>query len=304
MPIKISNNLPAVKTLESENIFVITANRAISQDIRPLKILILNLMPTKIVTETQLLRCLSNTPLQIEVDLLKTSTYSSKNTSDEHLVSFYKTFDEIKENKYDGLIVTGAPVEKLNYNDVLYIDELKSILDWAEQNVYSSLYICWGALVALNHFYNIPKYNLDTKISGVFEHYLTSKYENIFRGFDDIFNMPHSRHSEIKLADIIANDELDILANSEIAGPSIITTKNRRKFFITGHLEYDSNTLSLEYFRDKTANFDTSIPKNYFLYNDPTKKPIVTWRSHSQLFFSNWLNYVVYQETPYDLNSL
>lgn len=304
MPIKVSNNLPAVKTLESENIFVITENRAIAQDIRPLKILILNLMPTKIVTETQLLRCLSNTPLQIEVDLLQTSTYTSKNTSEEHLISFYKRFDEVKNNKYDGMIITGAPVEKLDFDDVIYIDELKAIFEWSEHNVYSSLYICWGAQVALNYFYNIPKYNLDQKVSGIFKHYLTSQYENIFRGFDDIFCMPHSRHSEIRLSDILECNELDVLAISEAAGPSILTTNDRRKFFITGHLEYDSNTLSLEYFRDFNAGMSPKIPENYFCDNDPTKQPIVTWRSHAQLFFSNWLNYVVYQQTPYDLNSI
>ena len=304
MPIKVPNDLPAVKTLESEKIFVIHENRAEKQDIRPLRILLLNLMPTKIITETQLLRCLSNTPLQIEVELLQTSTYTSKNTPEDHLFSFYKTFEDIKDNKYDGMIVTGAPVETMEFSDVLYIDELKKIFEWSEHHVYSSLYICWGAQAALNHFYGIPKYNLDNKVFGIFSHFITPEFENIFRGFDDIFNMPHSRHSEIRFSDIEKCDKLDILATSNLVGPSILSSKDRRKFFVTGHLEYDSDTLSIEYFRDKNAGLNPDIPINYFLDNDINNLPLVTWRSHAQLFFTNWLNYFVYQQTPYDITTI
>ncbi|MFI3115064.1 MAG: homoserine O-succinyltransferase [Clostridia bacterium] len=304
MPINVPNDLPAVKTLQSENIFIIKEDRATKQDIRPLKILILNLMPTKIVTETQILRCLSNTPLQIEIDLLQTSTYTSKNTPEEHLFSFYKTFDDIKYNKYDGFIVTGAPVEHMEFSDVSYIDELHKIFNWSETHVHSSLYICWGAQVALSYFYDIPKYNLDKKLSGIFAHKSTSAFENIFRGFDDVFNMPHSRNSEVKLSDIEKNQSLDVLAHSKKAGPSIISSHDRRKFFITGHFEYDNDTLSIEYFRDKNAGIDVPIPENYFEDDDPTKNPIVTWRSHAQLFYSNWINYYLYQDTPFDLNSI
>ncbi|MFI3227476.1 MAG: homoserine O-succinyltransferase [Clostridia bacterium] len=304
MPINVPNDLPAVKTLESENIFVIREERAMSQDIRPLKILFLNLMPTKIVTETQILRCLSNTPLQIEVDLLQTSTYTSKNTSSDHLLSFYKTFDDIKDNKYDGLIVTGAPVELMDFPQVSYIDELHKIFDWAESHIYSSLYICWGAQAALNHFYNIPKYKRESKLFGIFKHTILHNYENIFRGFDDEFNLPHSRNSENRLEDIEKCADLDVLSYSEVAGPSIMASKDRRKFFITGHFEYDAETLATEYFRDVNAGIDIKVPKNYFKNDDPSLKPVVTWRSHAQLFYSNWINYCVYQDTPYDLNTI
>ena len=304
MPINVPNNLPAVKTLESENIFVIRENRAMTQDIRPLKILILNLMPTKIATETQILRCLSNTPLQLQVDLMQTSTYISKNTPQDHLLSFYKTFDQIKDNKYDGLIVTGAPVELMEFEEVSYIEELHKILDWAEKNVYSSLYICWGAQAALNYFYDIPKYIREHKLFGIFNHTILHEYENIFRGFDDEFNIPHSRNSENSMLDIEKCDDLDVLSYSDVAGASILSSKDRRKFFITGHLEYDADTLALEYYRDIEAGLKIDVPVNYFKDNNPALKPVVSWRSHAQLFFSNWVNYCVYQATPYDINSI
>lgn len=304
MPINVPNDLPAVKTLEGENIFVIREDRACSQDIRPLKILFLNLMPTKIVTETQILRCLSNTPLQIEVDLLQTSTYTSKNTPEDHLLSFYSTFDDIKDNKYDGFIVTGAPVELMDFKDVSYIDELHKILEWSEKNIHSSLYICWGAQAALNYFYDIPKYLRKEKLFGIFKHTIKTNYENIFRGFDDEFNIPHSRNSETRVCDIENSPNLDILSYSDSAGPSIIASKDRRKFFITGHFEYDFDTLAIEYFRDVNSNIDIAIPKNYFKDDNPEKKPLVTWRSHAQLFYSNWVNYYLYQNTPFDLDSL
>lgn len=304
MPINVSNDLPAVKTLESENIFIIPEEKAVKQDIRPLKFLLLNLMPTKIVTETQILRCLSNTPLQIEVDLLQTSTYKSKNTPEKHLFSFYKVFEDIKDNKYDGLIVTGAPVELMDFSEVSYIEELHKIFEWSEKNVFSSLYICWGAQAGLDYFYSIPKYKRDDKLFGIFKHTINKRYENIFRGFDDEFNIPHSRNSENRISDIEKCDDLDILSSSEIAGASILASKDRRKFFITGHFEYDSDTLSIEYFRDLNAGIDIDIPKNYFKDDNDKNPPIVTWRSHAQLFFSNWINHCVYPHTPYDLNDI
>ncbi len=304
MPIKVPNDLPAVKTLKEENIFVITCERAKTQDIRPLRILILNLMPTKIVTETQLLRCLANTPLQLEVEFLKISTHESKNTSREHLDSFYHTFEEIKNNKYDGLIITGAPVEALEFSQVNYIKELNEIFEWSNHNVFSSLFICWGAQAGLNYFYDIPKYNLDKKISGIYPHKIIKERQNIFRGFDDVFNIPHSRNSEIRLEDIKKSPNLEVLATSSKAGVSIVASNDNRKFFITGHLEYDRDTLNKEYLRDIEAGLNPSIPENYFENDDPSSTPCMTWKSHAHLFFSNWLNYYVYQDTPYNIEDI
>ncbi len=303
MPINVSENLPAVKTLQNENIFVLTKSRAIHQDIRPLNMLILNLMPTKIETETQILRLLSNTPLQIEVDFLQTNTYKSKNTCDEHLATFYNVFDDIKHKKYDGFILTGAPVEQMDYSDVSYIDELRDILNWCETNVYSSLFICWGAMVGLNHYYNIPKENYSDKLSGVFKQYIKKDFEPIFRCFDDVFLMPHSRFSGVNRKIVKSTEGIDLLAGSDKTGPSIIASTDRRKFFITGHLEYDMETLKGEYFRDLAKNENTKVPENYFLYDNPDNNIAVSWSSHAGLFFSNWIN-LVYQNTLFNLDDL
>ena len=306
MPIKIPNNLPAVDILAKENIFVMKESRALSQDIRPLKFVIVNLMPTKIETETQLLRLISNTPLQIEVTLLKMDTYKSKNVSEEHMETFYKTFDDIKDERFDGMIITGAPIETLDFEDVIYWEEIMKIMEWSKKHVFSVLHICWGAQAGLYHHYGIKKYQLNKKIFGIFPIKLEEKYENneLFRGFDEIFNMPHSRHTKIEENDILKEPELEILAKSDEAGVSIIRSKDKRKIFLTGHLEYDRFTLAKEYERDISQNKKIDVPFNYYPEDDPTKKPIFNWKAHANLLFVNWINHYVYQETPYNLEGL
>ena len=304
MPLNINDKLPAIEILREENIFVIDSSRASHQDIRPLKIVILNLMPLKISTETDLLRLLSNSPLQIEIDFLKIKGHTPKNTPSEHMSEFYDTFDELKNKKYDGMIITGAPVEQLEFEDVTYWDEMKEILDWAEHNVTSSLFICWAAQAALFHYYKVPKYPLNKKMFGVFEHHLSDNTLPIFRGFDDVFFIPHSRHTEIRKEDIGKVDELKVISYSDEAGVSIVKAKNGRQLFVTGHSEYSRNTLGGEYKRDKAKNLPIEIPKNYYPDNDPSKIPVMRWKSTANLLFSNWLNYYVYQETPYDLEQI
>ena len=304
MPIKIPDNLPATEILSSENIFVMSENRAFHQDIRPLKIAILNIMPTKVTTETQILRLLSNSPLQIEIVLLHPKTHTSKNTPEKHLMAFYKTFDDIKDEKFDGMVITGAPVEQLEFEEVNYWEELKQIMDWKVNNVTSTLHICWGAQAALYYHFGIPKYPLEKKMFGVFSHTTCKKNVKLLQGFDDEFLAPHSRHTEIRRADIEKIPNLEILAESEDAGVYIVATKNGRKVFVTGHSEYDPFTLKAEYERDVAKGLDIEKPKNYFPNDDPTGEPIVKWRGHSNLLFSNWLNYYVYQETPYDLSEI
>lgn len=304
MPIKIQDGLPAQEILETENIFVMTERRAIHQDIRPLKLLILNLMPTKIVTETQLLRKLSNTPIQIEVEFMQTASYTSKNTDASHLQSFYTTFDKVRDHFYDGLIITGAPVEKLEYETVEYWPELCDILDWSVKNVHSTLHICWGAQAALFRHYGIDKHDLKKKISGVFGHRVLKPTSPLFRGFDDMFMAPHSRYTEIQKEDVLHHPELEILADSPDAGLYMLKTVDSRGFYVFGHPEYDSETLGLEYTRDLEAGINPDVPKNYFLYDDPKNPPVTTWRSHAQLLYTNWLNYYVYQSTPYDITQI
>lgn len=304
MPVKIPNSLPARAVLEDENIFFMTENRAAHQDIRPLKLAILNLMPHKSTTETSLLRCLSNTPLQIEIDLINTATYESKNTSQEYLNTFYKNFADIKHNKYDGLIITGAPVETMEFEDVDYWTELCEIMDWAKVNVFSTLFICWGAQAGLNYYYNIKKYPLTKKKFGVFTHDVLVKNVPLFRGFDDHFNAPHSRHTEVRAEDIIKIKELELLSKSKQAGVYAVSGCGGRQIFIMGHPEYEADTLAKEYFRDIALGKEIELPENYFPGNNAKNKPYVTWHSHAQLLYTNWLNYYVYQETPYDLGQL
>lgn len=304
MPIRIPDSLPARATLESENIFVMTEYRALHQDIRPLKLLILNLMPTKIVTETQLLRKLSNTPLQIQVELLQTASYIGHYTDSHHLDSFYTTFDQIRHNSYDGMIITGAPVENLDFTQVDYWDELCGILEWSKTHVYSTLHICWGAQAALNYHYQIPKYSLSEKLFGVFEHNVLKPSSPLFRGFDDVFSAPHSRYTEIKEEDVRQIPHLELLATSKEAGVFALKTKDSRQFFLLGHPEYDPETLALEYQRDREKGIPIQVPKYYFTENNPNTTPIVRWRSAGQLLYTNWLNYYVYQTTPYDLSAL
>lgn len=304
MPIKIADSLPARQILESENIFVMTESRAAHQDIRPLKILLLNLMPLKISTETHILRMLSNTPLQIEIDLLMMSSYESTNTPKEHLTSFYKTFNDVSHNKYDGMIITGAPVEQMEFEEVIYWDELKTIMDWSKNHVTSVFHICWGAQAALFHHFGVQKHPLPKKMFGVFDHTVTDANEPLLRGFDDAFTAPHSRHTTIYAADIEANKNLKLLSTSDDAGVYIVMSTDRRMIFVTGHSEYDPNTLADEYFRDLKKGLPIEIPKNYFPNNDVTKDPHVAWRSHAHLLYSNWLNYFVYQQTPYSLEEI
>ena len=304
MPIKIPNSLPATQILDKEHIFVMTEYRALSQDIRPLKIAILNLMPTKIVTETQLLRLLSNSPLQVEVTLLQMGQHVSKNTAPEHLLAFYSSFDDVKTKRFDGLIITGAPVELLDFNKVDYWDELCEVMEWSKKRVFSTFHICWGAQAALYYHYGIKKYTLDEKMFGVFDHKLLNKSSPLVRGFDESFLAPHSRHTEVRAEDIRKVDDLSILAQSDEAGVFIVEQRAGRQVYVMGHLEYDAETLSLEYFRDVDRGLNTKIPKNYFPDDDPHKTPSLRWRSHASLLFSNWLNYYVYQTTPYDLESL
>ncbi|MGI6498751.1 MAG: homoserine O-acetyltransferase MetA [Oscillospiraceae bacterium] len=304
MPIKIADSLPARATLESENIFVMTEYRAIHQDIRPLKLLILNLMPTKITTETQLLRKLSNTPLQIEVDLLQTVSHVAKNVDKSHLESFYTSFDQIRDQQYDGMIITGAPVENMEFEAVDYWDELCEIMTWSRTNVYCTLHICWGAQAGLYFHYGIPKHSLPQKLFGVYEHTVLKKTSPFFRGFDDVFAVPHSRYTEVLEEDILAEDALELLSVSDEAGVFAIKSKDSRHFFIMGHPEYDPDTLGLEYQRDIAAGKQIPPPAHYFPGDDPTQAPVVSWRSHGQLLYTNWLNYYVYQSTPYNLHSL
>lgn len=304
MPIKIDSNLPARKLLENENVFVMTEERAVSQDIRPLKILILNLMPTKIETETQLLRLLSNSPIQVEAELLQTATHEVKNVSKEHMFKFYKTFNEIKDERFDGMVVTGAPVENMEFEQVDYWDELCRIFEWSKTNVYSSFFICWGAQAALYYKYGLRKYRLDRKMFGVFEHVSLDNFHPLMRGLDDKFWVPHSRHTEVRRGDIALIKDLQILSYSEKAGVHLLSDMECRNFFSTGHSEYDRDTLAKEYFRDAERGLDIDLPENYFPDNDPAKTPEVKWRGAANIIFSNWLNYFVYQRTPYDLSTL
>ncbi|MBO5975998.1 MAG: homoserine O-succinyltransferase, partial [Oscillospiraceae bacterium] len=298
MPIKIPNDLPATQTLNSENIFVMTEKRAITQDIRPLQILLLNLMPTKIVTETQLARLLGNTPLQVELELMQMRGHVSKNTASEHMLKFYTTFDKVCDRYYDGMIITGAPVELMDFEEVDYWDELCEIMDWSKSHVHSVFHICWGAQAALYHHFGIPKYTLDEKLFGVFPHTVERRSNMLLRGFDEVFMAPHSRHTSIKREDIEACPQLKILASSPDAGVYAVATEGGRQVFITGHSEYDRETLKLEYERDKNQGLPIHVPYNYFPNDDDTKEPLVTWRSHANLLYQNWLNYFVYQTTP------
>ena len=303
MPIKIPNKLPATKTLNDENIFVMTETRAITQDMRPLRILMLNLMPTKVVTETQIARLIGNTPLQVELELLQTS-HIPKNTSEEHMLAFYKRFGEVKDQRFDGMIITGAPVEQIEFEEVEYWDELTEIMEWSKTHVYSTFHICWGAQAGLYYHYGIKKVPLEKKLFGVFPHEVEYKRSILFRGFDDEFMIPHSRHTTVRREDIEAVPELNILSSSKEAGVFVVTVKEGRQVFVTGHAEYDADTLRREYLRDKEAGLEIDVPKNYFPDDDDTKEPIVTWRSAANLLYSNWLNYFVYQTTPYDLNEI
>ena len=304
MPIKIPNLLPATQVLLNENIFVMTETRAITQDIRPLKILMLNLMPQKITTETQIARLIGNTPLQVELELLQTATHKSTHTSAEHMLAFYKTFDEVKHKKYDGMIITGAPVENMEFEAVDYWDELCEIMEWSKTHVTSTFHICWGAQAGLYYHYGVKKYQLEKKLFGVFEHKLDYKQSILFRGFDDTFVVPHSRHTESRREDIEAVPELKILSSSDEAGVFVCATEKGRQIFVTGHSEYDGDTLKNEYVRDKNAGLPIDIPKNYFPDDDDTKPPVVKWRSCANLLYSNWLNYFVYQSTPYNIEEI
>ncbi len=304
MPIRIPDALPARELLEAENIFTMTEYRAFHQDIRPLKVLILNLMPTKIVTETQLLRKLSNTPLQIQVELLQTASYVGHYTDPSHLETFYTTFDEIKNKKYDGMIITGAPVENLDFDQVDYWSELCAIMDWSKTHVHSTLHICWGAQAGLFYHYGIPKHALSEKLFGIFAHRVLKPNSPLFRGFDDVFYVPHSRYTEVWEQDVRAVDALELLAVSEEAGVFAVKSQDNRQFFLTGHPEYDPETLELEYRRDRDKGLPIAVPRHYFPGDDPTKAPVVQWRSAAQLLYTNWLNYYVYQTTPYDVRDI
>jgi homoserine O-succinyltransferase len=304
VPINIPDGLPAAEILNKENIFAMNEGRAAHQDIRPLSIVILNLMPNKIVTETQILRLLSNSPLQVDITLLYPETHNFKNTNEEYLVEFYETFDNIKDRKFDGMIITGAPIEQIDFEEVDFWPELVEIMDWSQHNVYSTLYICWGAQAGLYHHFGVPKYSLPAKMFGVFPHTLNHKNIRILRGFDDLFYVPHSRHTEVRREDIEKVPELEILSESKESGVYIVGTKGGRQIFITGHSEYDPLTLKAEYDRDVAGGLPINIPQNYFPYDDPQKPPLVRWRGHSNLLFANWLNYYVYQETPYNVNEI
>ena len=304
MPIKVPNGLPAVKTLKDENIFVMTHKRAAKQDIRPLNILLLNLMPKKIETETQFARLLGNTPLQVEMEMMYTTSHKSKNTSEEHLLAFYKTFDEIKDNKYDGMIITGAPVENMEFEEVEYWDELCKIMEWSKSHVTSTFHICWGAQAGLYYHYGIQKHPLPKKCFGVYPHKVDYKRSILFRGFDDTFMAPQSRHTTVYAEEIKKVKGLKILASSKETGVYAVSTSKGKQIFVTGHSEYDKDTLKNEYLRDKEKGLEIDIPKNYFPNDDPSKEPIVSWRAHANLLFSNWLNYFVYQTTPYDIETI
>ena len=300
MPIKIPNDLPATATLQQENIFVMNEHRADTQDIRPLEILILNLMPTKIETETQFARLLGNSPLQVHLEFLQTASHKATHVSEDHLFAFYKTFDEIQHKNYDGMIITGAPVEHMDFEEVSYWQELCAIMEWSKTHIYSTLHICWGAQAGLYYHYGIPKYPLDKKLFGIFPHTAERKHQILLRGFDDVFMVPHSRHTTILRKDVEKVPELKIAASSEEAGLFAIFTEGGRQVFLTGHAEYDPETLKKEYVRDKNLGKPITIPKNYFPNDDDTQPPLVSWRGHAHLLFSNWLNYFVYQSTPYD----
>ena len=304
MPIRIPNDLPAAAALQQENIFVMPQNRAMKQDIRPLEIVLLNLMPTKITTETQLSRLLGNTPLQVNLELMHTTTHKAKNVSEEHMLSFYKSFDELKHRKFDGMVITGAPVEKMAFEDVDYWDELCRIMEWSKSHVHSTFHICWGAQAGLYYHYGIQKKDLPEKLFGVYPHKADYKRSILLRGFDDTFWAPHSRHTTVDRADIERIEGIKILASSEEAGVYAMMTKGGRQIFVTGHSEYDPETLQKEYLRDKALGLPISVPKNYFPGDDDTKEPVVRWRGHANLLFSNWLNYFVYQTTPYDIMSI
>ncbi|MCT4687569.1 homoserine O-acetyltransferase MetA [Vallitalea sp.] len=304
MPIKVDNNLPAKQVLKQENIFVMDEDRAMRQDIRPLQIAILNLMPLKQATETQLLRLLSNTPLQVEITLLHPESYESKNTSKEHLLSFYTIFKEIRHRKFDGMIITGAPVEHMDYEQVGYWDELKEIMEWTKTNVTSTFHICWGAQAGLYYHYGVNKHMLSNKMFGIFEHNVLKPNYKLLRGFNDSFFVPHSRHTGINREDIINNPELELLSESNEAGVYIVMSKDAKQIFVTGHSEYDPLTLKQEYFRDKEKGMDVKLPKNYFPYDDENQYPKVSWRAHAHLIYSNWLNYYVYQQTPYLMDEI
>lgn len=304
MPLRLPDKLPAIEILKKENIFVIDNSRATSQDIRPLRIIILNLMPIKITTETDLVRLLSNTPLQMEICFMKLKSHTSKNTPIEHMMMFYKDFDVLQHEKFDGMIITGAPIEQMDYEQVSYWDEITKIFSWARTHVTSTLYICWAAQAGLYYHYGVPKYPLEKKMFGIFKQHPLDLRQPIFRGFDDVFNMPHSRHTELRRDDILARPELTLLAESPESGVSIVMARGGREFFITGHLEYAPYTLDSEYRRDLGKRDDVEMPKNYYKDDDPQQPPLVTWRAHANLLFSNWINYYIYQETPYDITKI
>ena len=304
MPIKVIKNLPAITKLAQENIFVMDTERAETQQIRPLHILLINLMPTKEVTETQILRALSNSPLQVNLTLLHTASRKSKNVDAEYLDTFYRTFDEVKDECFDGLIITGAPVEQMDFEEVTYWEEITEIFDWARTHVTSTLYICWAAQAGLYHHYGVPKYPLDQKMFGIFEHRVLEPFHSIFRGFDDCFYVPHSRHTEVRREDILKVPELTLLSESKDAGVYMAMARGGREFFVTGHSEYSPYTLDTEYRRDLGKGLPIEIPRNYYVDDDPDKGPLVRWRAHANLLFSNWLNYFVYQETPYNINDI
>ena len=304
MPLRLPDKLPAIELLKRENIFVMDNTRATTQDIRPLKIVILNLMPLKITTETDLIRLLSNTPLQMEVSFMKLKSHTPKNTPIEHMMMFYRDFEKMRDEKFDGMIITGAPVEQMDFEDVNYWDEISTIFDWARNHVTSTLYICWAAQAGLYYHYGIPKYPLEKKMFGVFRQHTLCPHLPIFRGFDDVFYMPHSRHTEVRKEDILANPELTLIADSPENGVSMVMARGGREFFITGHMEYASNTLDNEYKRDKDIRDDVDMPANYYRDNNPDKEPLVTWRAHANLLYHNWINYYIYQETPYDISQI
>ena len=304
MPLRLPDRLPAIELLKHENIFVMDDSRAHMQDIRPLKIVVLNLMPLKITTETDLIRLLSNTPLQLEVSFMKLKSHTSKNTPIEHMMMFYRDFAQMRKEKFDGMIITGAPVEQLDFEDVNYWDEMREIFSWARTHVYSTLYICWAAQAGLYYHYGIPKYPLEKKMFGIFPQYTLQPQLPIFRGFDDVFQMPHSRHTELHREDILAHPELSLIAESPDSGVSMVMARGGREFFITGHLEYAPNTLDNEYKRDKGIRDDVEMPKHYYRNDDVEQGPVVTWRAHANLLYNNWINYYVYQETPYDINQI
>ena len=304
MPIRIPDSLPAHAILEAENIFVMTENRAMTQNIRPLKVLVLNLMPTKIVTETQILRKLSNTPLQIEVEFLQTATYRSTHTDPSHMDEFYKTFDEVKDHHFDGLIITGAPLDFVAYEDVEYWDELCTIMEWSKKHVHCTFHLCWGAFAGLYYHYGIQKRDRVPKLSGIYKHHILNKKSPLFRGFDDVYYAPHSRATEITREQILECPDLELMAESDEAGVGVVKSVDSRQFFVLYHSEYDADTLKLEYERDLAKGMDPIIPVNYFPDDDPTKEPIVNWRAAGQLLWTNWINYYVYQTTPYDINEV